>query len=243
MEWQREVRANHGLHVPDSILGYRMGPGQTVWGRTVDSLGYRGREFSFKKPAGSFRIVCSGNSITFGEAASNDSTYPALLENIMRDRGEINEPVEVINAGAMGYTSYQCLLDLKTRLLALQPDLVILYVGWNDITFSKYIGWTPDMNWHDPWHFWTVEDSYAIWLLNQRFLHIPIGVRSAPLKAFANNLEEIIMFCKNNGVALAILDPPTIFSQKMTPAEEEKCKINYFCSRRDSALRGTTRLR
>lgn len=228
-EWQREIRLNHGLHVPDSIVGYKLNPGKTVWGRKVNSLGYRGKEFSIKKPDGVFRIVCSGNSITFGEAATSESTaYPAVLEKVIRERREIAGPVEVINAGVMGYTSYQCLADLKTRLFALHPDLIILCTGWNDITFSKYIGWTRDMHWGNPWHFFEAEDSYAVWLLNQRVLHIPAGVHAAPLKAFAMNLEEIISFCHGHGIPLAVLDPPTMFSQVMTPAEEEKCKLNYF---------------
>jgi lysophospholipase L1-like esterase len=229
IEWRREMRRDHGLHVPDSIVGYKLNPGVTVWGRKVNSLGYRGQEFSINKPGGVFRIVCSGNSITFGEAATNESTaYPAVLEKVIRERGEIDRPVEVINAGVMGYTSYQCLVDLKTRLYALQPDLMILCTGWNDITFSKYIGWTREMNWGNPWHFFEAEDSYAVWLLNQRSLHIPAGVHPAPLKAFSMNLKEIISLCNWNGIPLAVLDPPTIFSQVMTPTEEEKCKINYF---------------
>lgn len=218
-----------GLDVPDSVVGYRLNPGKRTGSITVNSLGYRGRDFSMNKPEGSFRIVCSGNSITFGESASSDSTtYPALLERVIRERGEIVDPVEVLNAGVMGYTSYQCLLDLKTRLLALQPDLVILCAGWNDITFSKYIGWTPEMNWQDLWNFFTLKDSYALWILNQRVLHIPAQVKPAPLKAFADNLDGIISVCKKHNIALAFLDPPTIFSQVMTPSEERKCKINYF---------------
>ena len=228
-EWRHQMKANHGRHIPDSIVGYRLAAGKSVWGAKVNSLGYRGREFSLNKPVGSFRIVCSGNSITFGEAASSESTtYPAVLEKLMQERGEIAGPVEVINAGVLGYTSYQCLMDLKTRLIALHPDFIIFCVGWNDMTFSKYIGWTPHMNWQNPWLLWTMNDSYAVWLVNERFLHIPMGVNPAPLKAFADNLDRIISLCKQDNVALAFLDLPTMFSQDMTPSEERKCRLNYF---------------
>jgi lysophospholipase L1-like esterase len=229
IEWRREVRADHGLHVLDSVVGYRLSPGKTTWGRHVNTLGYRGREFPLTKPAGSFRIVCVGNSITFGEASSSDSTtYPPVLEKVIRERKEIPAPVEVINAGVMGYTSYQSLVDLRTRLIGLQPDLVILCVCWNDITLSKYIGWTPEMHWGNPWHFLTLRDSYAFWLLNERSLHVPARVNFESLKAFADNLDEIISLLKKNNIALAFLDPPTIFSENMTPSEEKKCTINYF---------------
>lgn len=228
-EWRHQMKANHGQHIPDSVVGYRLAAGTTVWGAKVNSLGYRGREFSLNKPEGSFRIVCSGNSITFGEAASCDSTtYPFVLEKLIRERGEIARPIEVINAGVLGYTSYQCLMDLKTRLLALHPDLIIFCVGWNDMTFSKYIGWTPHMNWQNPWLLWTMKDSYSVWLLNERFLHLPAGVSSGPLNAFADNLDRIISLCKQKNVALAFLDLPTMFAQEMTPSEERKCRLNYF---------------
>ncbi len=229
LEWQRGMRYRHGLHTPDSTIGYRIVPGRPYLGVKIDSLGFRGSEISSNKPAGTFRIVCSGNSITYGEFAASDSaTYPAILEQIIRMRGEMAGPVEVINAGVMGYTSYQCLIDLKTRLLALHPDLIILCAGWNDMTFSKYIGWTREMNWEDPWHFWSVKGSYAIWLLNEKFLHVPVSVKPEPLRAFAENIDEFDSLCLQHHVGLAFLDPPTIYSAKMTPEEESKCRINYF---------------
>ena len=229
IEWRRELKAGRGLNMPDSVVGYRLIPGKAAWGRTVNSLGFMGPEFPMRKPGGVFRIVFSGNSITFGEAASSEkTTYPALLEKAINERGEITAPVEVINAGVMGYTSYQCLMDLRTRLIPLQPDLIILCVMWNDMTMSKYIGWKPDINWHNPWHFFTFKGSYALWLLNQRSFHIPVEVKPAPLKAYADNLEEIIALCESHDIGLAFLDPPTMFSKEMTPAEEKKCAINYF---------------
>lgn len=224
-----KLPATGGLHVPDSVVGYKLNPGRKTGNISINALGYRGRGFSTKKPEGTFRIVCSGNSITFGEAASADSTtYPAMLERIIRERGEVDEPVEVINAGVMGYTSRQCLLDLKTRLVALQPDLVLLCVGWNDITFSKYIGWTPGMTWQDPWRLLTLQGSYVFWFLNQRVLHIPARVRPDALRAFTDNLDSIISLCKNREIALAVVNPPTIFSEVMTLSEKRKCEINGF---------------
>ena len=229
IEWRRELKAGRGLNMPDSVVGYRLIPGRAAWGRTVNSLGFMGPEFPMRKPGGVFRIVCSGNSITFGEAASSEkTTYPALLEKAINERGGIMAPVEVINAGVMGYTSYQCLMDMKTRLIALQPDLVILCAMWNDMTMSKYIGWKPDINWHDPWHFFTVKGSYAFWLLNQRAFHIPAEVKPDPLKAFTGTLEEIVALCESHGIGLAFLDSPTMFSNVMTPGEEKKCTINFF---------------
>lgn len=229
VEWRREIRSSHGLHIVESVLGYRLAPGRRAWGATVNDLGYRGPSFPLDKPKGTFRIVCVGNSITFGEAASCDSTtYPAVLGQRIRERGEIPEPVEVINAGVLGYTSHQSLLELKTRLIALRPDLVIFCTGWNDMTFSKYIGWTRDMTWEDPWHFETLSGSYAIWLLDESLLHVPFSVKPAPLQAFADNLEKVVSLCQENDIALAFLDPPTIYSRNMTPSEEKKCRINYF---------------
>jgi lysophospholipase L1-like esterase len=45
--------------------------------------------------------------------------------------------VEVLNAGSIGYNSYQGLLLLRTKLRSLKPDLVTVRFGWNDHLMSS----------------------------------------------------------------------------------------------------------
>lgn len=51
----------------------------------INSLGYRDREFTVKKPPGVVRIACLGGSTTV-QGIRNEETYPALLEKLLRAR-------------------------------------------------------------------------------------------------------------------------------------------------------------
>lgn len=98
-----------------------------------NALGLRGPEIAEAKASGVYRIVCIGGSTTYCTEVRDDAlTYPAQLERILRERhGHAN--VEVINAGVGGWSSWECLVDLEMRLLGLEPDLLVVYHGINDV--------------------------------------------------------------------------------------------------------------
>ncbi len=58
-------------------------------------------------------------------------TYPGYLEAKLHDRGFTN--VRVINAGAEGYSTWESLIGFQLRCLDLDPDMVMVYHGYNDI--------------------------------------------------------------------------------------------------------------
>ncbi|QDU60555.1 hypothetical protein Pan216_13980 [Planctomycetes bacterium Pan216] len=98
-----------------------------------NSLGYRGKEINQPKPPGTLRIVTLGGSTTYGEFIDRDeATYPARVEHYLRERTGRGD-IEVINAGCPGYNSWESLGNLQHRVLDLEPDLVIVYHGVNDV--------------------------------------------------------------------------------------------------------------
>jgi lysophospholipase L1-like esterase len=110
-------------------------------------LGYRGETIEVPKPLGVYRIVVLGGSATYGTTAPYDEAYPYYLQQVLREEyGYLN--VEVVNGGVAGYTSWHTLVDLAFRVTELQPDLVLLYNGLNDIAAREmspdcYSGETP----------------------------------------------------------------------------------------------------
>ena len=98
-----------------------------------NSLGYRSREFNPEKPENTYRIVTLGGSTTYTVSVKdNDKTFPYQLERILRtEYGKKN--IEVINAGVAGYNSWESLINLQFRVLDIDPDLVIVYHGTNDV--------------------------------------------------------------------------------------------------------------
>ena len=96
----------------------------------TNSMGFRAKEVVIPKPADMFRILCLGGSTT-EEGADNESTYPALLEVRLRENFP-EKSIEVINAGTSGISSDWHLLRIP-EYLSVEPNLVILHLGVNDI--------------------------------------------------------------------------------------------------------------
>jgi len=101
----------------------------------VNSAGFRDRNaITTEKPDGAYRIICIGDSVTFGVPVHlnpPEKTFSKQLEALM-DKRFGSGKVEVLNAGNPGYTSYQGLKQLKHRLLKYKPDLLIVQFAIND---------------------------------------------------------------------------------------------------------------
>ncbi len=136
---------SHRSWSPHYFLGFYPTPNHRVGANTHNSIGFRGREFALSKPDNTYRIVALGGSTTYSSGVDDyEKSYPSLLEAYLRESGF--DAVEVINAGASGYTSHQNLINLQFRVLPLEPDLIIVYQGFNDIQArfvypsSQYLG-------------------------------------------------------------------------------------------------------
>ncbi|MCZ6675152.1 MAG: GDSL-type esterase/lipase family protein [Verrucomicrobia bacterium] len=125
----------NGRYVYHPDIGYVLSPGYD----DHNSLGWRGAEFELEKPAGTWRVVCLGGSTTYGTTAS--TAYPAFLEELLREEGI---EAEVINAGVPGWTSRESRINFELRVLPLDPDLVIIYHGRNDLIPQAYNGYQND---------------------------------------------------------------------------------------------------
>ena len=99
--------------------------------RTYNSYGFRGNEFQEQKHDVDFRIFAVGGSTTFGGAADDDETWPAYLQQIINEK-ITGKKIEVINAGISAGTSKTGFDMIKNKLLSFDPDLIIMYDGWND---------------------------------------------------------------------------------------------------------------
>ena len=100
---------------------------------TTNSLGFRGSEFSKDKPDTTYRIFAVGGSTTHGATLVNDDeTWPAYLQQKF-NQIDLEVTVEVINVGIMAATTEQESKMIKDRLVDYDPDLIIMYDGWNDI--------------------------------------------------------------------------------------------------------------
>lgn len=130
-------RGRPGFYISDSVLRQRLAPNYHGWFAGVpvhiNSLGFRDtRQYSLDKNPGTFRILVLGDSVTFGHGALEETTYPYLLEQRLRQwRPDVDW--QVWNLGVPGYNTRQELAYLKRVGPRYKPDLVIVGFYLNDL--------------------------------------------------------------------------------------------------------------
>ena len=139
----RYVGVTDSYIIPHPYLLYTLRPGYEEFGfRQINSLGYRGHEFPYVKPPGTYRILCLGGSTTvsYPYIKNPEHAWPALLESKLNETFP-ERHFEVINAG-LGYaTSAEMLAGYMFRHRYLKPDMVIIHEGGNDsdpLLFENY---------------------------------------------------------------------------------------------------------
>jgi lysophospholipase L1-like esterase len=183
----------------------------------INSFGLRNKEFSLEKPKSSFRIVCLGNSNTFGWKQSEQDAYPLQLQQLF-DQNLPGQKIEFINAGITGYSSYQGKNFLREDILGFKPDLILINYGWNDLLPAKF--GIPDKEQKMP----------PQWILNiQNLLSrtrlyqllksfwvgrfsgkkgVEPGISRVSLEDFQQNLIEIEQTCQKNNIQAIFLTNP-----------------------------------
>jgi lysophospholipase L1-like esterase len=133
----------------DPLLFWRLQPGlrDVVWDMTPVTTNERGLRYDVPvgpKPARAFRVLCVGDSVTFGfrvpmvfakrpaDRHPDWLPYPARLEKALRAANP-DRLVEVLPLAVPGYSSHQGRAWLRRDIAELRPDVVTLLFGWNDI--------------------------------------------------------------------------------------------------------------
>lgn len=104
---------------------------QTLRQRLPAELREETRALTWDEIKDKYRIVCLGDSITYGEDLPYAQTYPAVLAYLLRQK-YANLDVVVINSGVRGHTSVQGLARLKRDVLWYKPHVVLIAFGLND---------------------------------------------------------------------------------------------------------------
>jgi len=90
----------------------------------INGDGFRGDELL---PQGAARrVVVYGDSYIAAEYSSLENTFAKRLEG--RLKRDLGEPVEVVNAGVVGFGPDQALLRMQAGMAELRPELIILAV-------------------------------------------------------------------------------------------------------------------
>ena len=133
LEWLRSMMSY------DAILGWKHMPNTEGRSKSseyqvhykINSKGLRDREYGYEKSADRFRMICPGDSITFGWGVDADQCFTELLETRLHG-------VDVINMGVQGYGIDQMQLQLREEGMKYRPDLVLVYIIAHDLERACY---------------------------------------------------------------------------------------------------------
>jgi hypothetical protein len=79
-----------------------------------------------------FRILCIGDSHTYGWAVERSEAYPSRLEALLDESARGATTFDVVNLGVPASNSSQLVRRLPAYIERYQPDLVIVTIGSND---------------------------------------------------------------------------------------------------------------
>lgn len=220
------ARAERATYLGDPELGHVLNP-DSDRPYVINGAGLRGAEVPARKAPGEWRIATLGDSIPFGIDLPEDAPFGVQLERLLAARASPQRSYRVLNAGVPAYGSLQACRALRRVVLPLQPEVVIVSVGWNDLSWAMGSGWHP-------------ERSIAYRWQPQRFR--PAIVRfaeeaSAPrtvrlgepdpraVQAFRANLETLIAEARTKEVRVLLTNMPTILSALGNSEEERRIAL------------------
>lgn len=117
----------HHVMIPDSTCRYKTSEWDVIY--KINSSGLRNHEI-VGKPKDTLRIIFLGDSFVQGHGVNENEAFTKILEEELNKTS--SKPVEVINAGVLGYSPLLEYLYLYKGGLALNPDLVMTAFSLTD---------------------------------------------------------------------------------------------------------------
>ena len=211
-----------------------------------------------RKSPGAIRIVCLGDSVTFGyrvppvwpeRPTDYDPSwlpYPMLLEKHLREANPGRE-IEVITMAVPGYTSHQGLAWLKRDIDWLQPDLLTVSFGWNDASKSDVADReSMRVNWSAVTVRWVIDHSQAFahatkWLRSPGNATPP---RRNPVprvseREYLENMSGIVRLARERGAGVIVIAAP--YRDLTTNPAEAELMVRYRTALRSEMQRMSIR--
>lgn len=226
-------------------LSYELRPGYSgiYFGDRVEinKHGFRGPEVC-DKANGVRRIALIGDSNTFGHVPYENTISVQLAEKL-RNRGE---ELEVFNCGVPGYDAANVAASLESKVLKLQPDVVIYLFCHNDAPVpdaTAKMKIAPD---HivDPYASFPLRSAYLEWsgrtvntLLRQFGKPRTKGYVAGVLQNWNNGgmerlracLEKMRDLCESHNIRFLIANTPSMASAKVNPYADIEKGLQAAC--------------
>jgi len=187
------------------------------------------RNGPIKNKSRQIRIICLGASPTFGWGVEQNEVYAKQLEQLLQ-KTFTGRSIEVINAGQIGYSSFQGQRFLKDKILSLSPDIITVAYVINDV--DKYRFYRSDSktdkdlvpknstlvaieNFLDKSKFFAgykklilQSQSLSFKYFGQQGAGEYVDRRRVSAQDYHDNLKDIIQTAKANGIEVILLKLP-----------------------------------
>ena len=158
----------------DAYSAWRGRPGVYHAGavtKTVNRDGFISTpEIAQAKPPHTIRIAFLGESSTAGTGTllPDSVTWPWQVAENLRRRPGRSDRIEFLNAALGGYSTFESMGRLWSRVRFYSPDIVVVYHGWNEMYYFKAVD--KMANWHTlPDGSWGLEGSVPVTVYQPRW--------------------------------------------------------------------------
>jgi lysophospholipase L1-like esterase len=98
----------------------------------IDSLGFRRTPVAAHSGARPVILIVGGSTVFDSQVTGDERAWPARLESRLRNSAQ-GFTGDILNGGVPGYLVVDNLIRLETELAEIQPDLLVVYEGHNDL--------------------------------------------------------------------------------------------------------------
>lgn len=197
------------------------------------------------KPEGTYRIFFVGGSTTENIALPDEETFPEIVQVELRKRLGKTPRVCTVNTGISGNTIVDSFSLISHRILALEPDLIVVLHATNDMRISMSDRFDPthyrDLKKHKKVRFSDfMEDNSRLFSLSNQLRKGLFGLRGAErykarrasipfstqvdpgvgLPHFRRYLGMISAVCKEAQVPVVFMTQPSLYKPNNTPEED-----------------------
>lgn len=116
-----EFEVESGIKHMDSLIRY-----------STNNMGFRGDSLIQPKPISEYRIFLVGGSTTENLFVDDEFGFEKQIQNVLQNESG-DRTFKVLNAGKSGDATPDHLAMLSHRIVHLQPDLIVLFPGINDL--------------------------------------------------------------------------------------------------------------
>jgi len=206
---------------------------------TTNNFGFLGDSLAVPKPAGAYRVFLMGSSVLVS---------PLIPEATQRELSAACPGVrfEVNSTGIPRWNSWHNRVLFEQYLLPLEPDCVVIYLGFNDNVYNT----NPTLEGAPPSGLWDCRDFSTSVLLEMLWYHLVhkrllvetefTEIRSAAI--FERNLRAIIDAARERDIAVALVKIGTSYPtddphlQKIITLAEPG--MRHYWGNFDAAMRG-----